>query len=108
MGDFNLVGSKEPLYTLARGFDVDGSNATVAEPFVMVDNAMYTWTEPTSRFLPGRLDYAVYSDATAVVSRSFVFDPARLSAESLKALNIEEIDAMASDHRPIVLDLRAP
>ncbi len=108
MGDFNLVGSKEPLYALARGFDVDGSNATVAEPFVMGDNAMYTWTEPTSRFLPGRLDYAVYSDASAVVSRSFVFDPARLSAESLKALNIEEIDAMASDHRPIVLDLRAP
>ena len=108
MGDFNLVGSREPLYTLARGFDVDGSNATIAEPFVMGDNAMYTWTEPTSRFLPSRLDYAIYSDASAVVARTFVFDPVRLSLESLEALNIEEIDAMASDHRPIVLDLRAP
>lgn len=108
MGDFNLVGSREPLYTLARGFDVDGSSATVAEPFVMGDNAMYTWTEPTSRFLPSRLDYAVYSDSSAVVARSFVFDPARLSNESLEALNIQEIDAMASDHRPIVMDLRAP
>ncbi|MCA9273995.1 MAG: endonuclease/exonuclease/phosphatase family protein [Phycisphaerales bacterium] len=108
MGDFNLVGSKEPLYTLARGFDVDGSNATIAEPFVMGDNAMYTWTEPTSRFLPSRLDYAIYSDSSAVVARTFVFDPARLSLDSLETLNIEEIDAMASDHRPIVLDLRAP
>lgn len=108
MGDFNLVGSKEPLYTLARGFDVDGSAATVAEPFVMGDSAMYTWTDPTSRFLPSRLDYAIYSDSTAVVARSFVLDPARLNAESLEALNITDIDAMASDHRPIVLDLRAP
>lgn len=108
MGDFNLVGGKEPLYALARGFDVDGSNATVAEPFVMGDNAMYTWTEPTSRFLPSRLDYAIYSDSSAVVARSFVFDPARISLESLESLNIEEIDGMASDHRPIVLDLRAP
>lgn len=108
MGDFNLVGSKEPLYALARGFDADGSNATVAEPFVMGDSAMYTWTDPTSRFLPSRLDYAVYSDSSAVVARSFVLDPARLNAESLEALNITELDAMASDHRPIVLDLRAP
>ncbi len=108
MGDFNLVGSREPIYALARGFDVDGSSATVAEPFVLGDNAMYTWTEPTSRFLPGRLDYAIFSDSSAVVSRSFVFDPARLSFETLQALNIQEIDAMASDHRPIVLDLRAP
>lgn len=108
MGDFNLVGGKDPLYALAQGFDVDGSNATIAEPFVMGDNAMYTWTEPTSRFLPSRLDYAVYSDSSAVVARSFVFDPARLSKESLSALNIEETDALASDHRPIVLDLRAP
>lgn len=108
MGDFNLVGSKDPLYTLARGFDTDGSNATVAEPFVMGDSAMYTWTDPSSRFLPSRLDYAVYSDASAVVTRSFVLDPARLNAETLQALNITELDAMASDHRPIVLDLRAP
>lgn len=108
MGDFNLVGSKDPLYALARGFDTDGSNATVAEPYVMGDSAMYTWTDPTSRFLPSRLDYAVYSDASAVVTRSFVLDPARLNAETLQALNITELDALASDHRPIVLDLRAP
>lgn len=107
-GDFNLVGGKEPLYSMASSLDVDNTSASVAEPFVLGDNAMYTWTSPTSRFLPSRLDYAVYSDASAVLERSFVFDPARLSDESLKALNLNRIDAMASDHRPLVVDLRAP
>lgn len=107
-GDFNLVGGTEPLYTLARGFDADSSNASVVMPFVLGDNAMYTWTSPTSRFLPSRLDYAVYSDSSAVLERSFVFDPARLSSEVLKSLNLDELDAMVSDHRPLVFDLRAP
>ena len=93
---------------MASSLDVDNTSASVAEPFVLGDNAMYTWTSPTSRFLPSRLDYAVYSDASAVLERSFVFDPARLSDESLKALNLNRIDAMASDHRPLVVDLRAP
>jgi endonuclease/exonuclease/phosphatase family metal-dependent hydrolase len=107
-GDFNLVGGKEPLYSLVRSLDTDSSDASIAEPFVLGDNAMYTWTSPTSRFLPSRLDYAVYSDASAVLERSFVFDPARLSDETLKSLNLNRNDAMASDHRPLVVDLRAP
>jgi len=107
-GDFNLVGGTEPLYALTRALDIDDSDASVAQPFVLGDNAMYTWTSPTSRFLPGRLDYAVYSDASAVLERSFIFDPARLSDETLKSLNLNRTDAMASDHRPLVIDLRAP
>ncbi|GAB5496730.1 MAG: hypothetical protein Phyf2KO_18100 [Phycisphaerales bacterium] len=107
-GDFNLVGGTEPLYTLVRGFDSDDSNASVAMPFVLGDNTMYTWTSPTSRFLPSRLDYAVYSDSSAVLERSFVFDPVRLSPEVIESLNLDELDAMVSDHRPVVIDLRAP
>ncbi|RNC80652.1 MAG: endonuclease/exonuclease/phosphatase family protein [Phycisphaera sp.] len=107
-GDFNLVGGTEPLYSLVRGFDSDGTNAAVATPFVLGDNAMYTWTSPTSRFLPSRLDFAVYSDSSAVLERSFVFDPARLSPEVVNSLNLDELDAMVSDHRPVVIDLRAP
>ena len=108
IGDCNLVGGRDPLLTLARHMDVDGSNASIAEPYVLGDNAMYTWTSPTSNFLPGRLDYAVYSDSSAVIDHTFVFDPARLSDETLRELNLQALDGMASDHRPLVLDLRAP
>ena len=108
IGDCNLVGGRDPLLTLARRLDVDRSNASIVEPYVLGDNAMYTWTSPTSNFLPGRLDYAVYSDSSAVIDHAFIFDPARLSDKTLHELNLQVLDGMASDHRPLVLDLRAP
>lgn len=107
-GDYNLVGGRQPLTILMEGFDTDGSDARVARPFVLGDSTMYTWTSPKSRFLPSRLDYAVYSDSTAVLERAFVLDPARLSSAVVTELGLEELDAMSSDHRPVVMDLRAP
>lgn len=107
-GDYNLVGGLAPLEAMLGGMDADGSDLELAEPFVMADPAMYTWSSPQSEFLPGRLDYAAYSGSTLAVERAFVLDPARLGPASLDAMNLDPGDAAASDHRPLVIDLRAP
>lgn len=106
-GDYNLVGGTDPLTTLIEGMDLDGSDLEVAEPFVLGDPAMYTWTNPRSSFLPGRLDYAAYSGSVVEVERSFVFDPARLDPGMLEAMNLDPLDAQVSDHRPLVIDIRS-
>ncbi|MEM9662169.1 MAG: endonuclease/exonuclease/phosphatase family protein [Planctomycetota bacterium] len=105
-GDYNLVGGVAPLETMIAGLDSDGSDLSVLEARGLGDPTMYTWTQPRSSFLPGRLDYVAFSDARLGVERSFVFDPARLDAESRSALNLGELDARASDHLPIVVDFR--
>lgn len=105
-GDYNLVGGTEPLAAITAGLDSDGTNLTLVDARGLGEPAMYTWTQQTSSFLPGRLDYVAFADARLGVERSFVFDPDRLDAESLKALNLTSGDAAASDHRPIVVDFR--
>jgi endonuclease/exonuclease/phosphatase family metal-dependent hydrolase len=106
-GDYNLVGGTEPLGAISAGLDSDGSDLSIIEARGLATPAMYTWTEPTSSFLPGRLDYVAFADARLEVERAFVFDPARLDAPSRAALNLQPTDAAASDHRPIVVDFRA-
>ncbi|MEO1717406.1 MAG: endonuclease/exonuclease/phosphatase family protein [Planctomycetota bacterium] len=105
-GDYNLVGGTAPLETMVAGLDSDGSDLGVVDARGLGDPTMYTWTQPTSSFLPGRLDYVAYSDARLGVERSFVFDPARLDAESRGSLNLGDTDGRASDHLPIVVDFR--
>ncbi len=105
-GDFNLVGSRPPLDVLRQGLDADGSDLELAEPFVTGDAAQYTWSDPASPFTPGRLDYTVFGDATAQLVNAFVFDTSRLSDAALARLGLDRADTSASDHLPIVIDIR--
>ncbi len=105
-GDYNLVGGTEPLALLTAGLDSDASDLTVVEARGLGEPSLSTWTQPTSSFLPGRLDYVAYGDTRLRVERSFVFDPGRFGAGSLDLLNVDETDAAASDHRPIIVDFR--
>lgn len=105
-GDFNLVGSRLPLELLRTGADLDGSNLAVAQAAIAGDRAVYTWRDPKSDFPPGRLDYFLYSDHTASVQASFVLDCAALSEHDLRDLNLLRTDTNASDHLPMVVDLR--
>lgn len=105
-GDINLVGSRRPLDELRSGLDADGSSLEVAETMVLGDAAIYTWRNPRSAFTPGRLDFAVYSDANARVIRAFALDTDRLGADTLAAWGLEPGDTDASDHLPMVVDLR--
>ena len=104
-GDLNLVGGREPLDVLSSRLDADGSDMLVLSPRVLGDNAAYTWSDPRSRFSPGRLDYALVSDSTASVRNVSVIDTSRLAPEVLRAMRLGSGDTSESDHLPIVFDV---
>jgi hypothetical protein len=104
-GDFNLVGTIEPLRTLREGTDVDGSALFVADSPRLDGLSYATWMRPRNRFGPGRLDYHLYGDETLRPLRSFAFDVADLSDiwTVLQGMRgSESVDA--SGHRPVVTD----
>lgn len=105
-GDLNLVGTEEPLNIIRQGLDGDGSEMAVAFPIVLGDAAIYTWSDAGSNFSPGRLDFGLYGDANTDIINAFVLDPARLSDATLAEHGLERGDGQASDHRPVVMDLR--
>ena len=104
-GDMNLVGSRPPLDILRANLDADGSDLSIAEPFVLGDRSQYTWSDYKTTFTPGRLDYVLYSDSTAQVYQSFVLDTSRLNEETLARAGLNRTDTDASDHKPVVVDL---
>jgi len=105
-GDFNLVGSRGPLDALLAGLDSDGSDLAVAEARLLGDSTAVTWVDGKSEFSPGRLDYAVFGDAGAEIVQAFTLDTSRLSARSLARVGLDPTDTSASDHLPLVIDLR--
>lgn len=105
-GDINLVGSREPLDAIAAGCDLDRSDLAVCEPMRLGDQAMYTWYDPGNTFTPGRLDFLLYSDAVAEAANSFVLDTGVMSQAALARLGLDADDTAASDHLPVVLDVR--
>ncbi len=105
-GDVNLVGSRPPLDTLRAALDVDGSDLESAGAFVLGDRAMDTWADATTQFTPGRLDYALFGESGAEMINAFVLDTARLSDGALARVGLDRADSGASDHRPVVIDLR--
>ena len=105
-GDLNLVGTRTPLELLRRGLDLDGSDLAIAPTMVVDDAAAYTWRDATSPFSPGRLDWLVYSDSSADLASAFALDTTRLAPEVLEHLGLESEDSLASDHLPIIVDLR--
>lgn len=105
-GDINLVGSRPPLDLLRAGLERDGGDLRVADAWVLGDRAMYTWTDDSSEFAPGRLDYILYSGSAARATSAFVLDDARLSDSSLRSIGIQRGDTGLSDHRPVVVDLK--
>lgn len=105
-GDMNLVGTPDPLHIIRQGLDGDGSALAVSMPIVLGDAAMYTWNDDDNNFSPGRLDYALYGDSNTDVINAFVLDTRRLSDASLRWSGLERGDTAASDHLPIVIDLR--
>lgn len=105
-GDMNLVGSRPPLEALMAGADLDGSDLEVAEAFTLGDRTQVTWSAAGAIFAPGRLDYLVYSGSSAELAHAFVLDTAVLSETALGSMGLARGDSRASDHRPLVLDIR--
>jgi len=106
LGDFNLVGSREPLDTVALGNDLDGSDLIDLAPVVWGGSTTSTWRDREQYFPPGRLDFILVSDSTTTPTRSFAFDSALLSDSALSGMGLQRTDTSVSDHLPVVADLR--
>lgn len=105
-GDFNLVGTREPLDILRDNLDVDGSGLHPAGTMVLGDAATYTWFDPDSQFSASRLDWAVVGNTGAQVVQSFILDGRRLREASLTRSGLDRRDTLVSDHFPMVIDIR--
>jgi endonuclease/exonuclease/phosphatase family metal-dependent hydrolase len=98
-GDLNLVGSRRPLDLLAEGLDGDGSDLTVAEALQIDGRSNATWGDPDLPFVPGRLDFLPIN--------AFLMDTRDLEPRWLERHGLRGDDtASASDHLPLVADLR--
>ncbi|MGB1076002.1 MAG: endonuclease/exonuclease/phosphatase family protein [Flavobacteriales bacterium] len=120
-GDLNMVGLSNPIHTLVSGDihdettfgpdfvpDADGTDFT-EWPIVQSDHPMdYTWENPESEWLPGKLDYIITSDASLDVVRSFVLNTAEMDGLRLDAYGLDAGTTLqASDHSLVIADLSA-
>lgn len=105
-GDLNLVGSRAVLDTLRAGLDVDASDLEAVDALCLGDPASDTWADPATPFTPARLDYTLVGDSTVEVVQAFVLDTTRLGEVALARMGLDAGDTAASDHRPVVVDLR--
>lgn len=95
-GDFNLVGSREVLFLAKERIDLDGSDLSKAEIATADGLSVATWGHDRSEFVPGQLDFILFSDSALSLRRSQVADPGALLGPALSR--------QPSDHRPIVAD----
>jgi endonuclease/exonuclease/phosphatase family metal-dependent hydrolase len=104
-GDFNLVGSREPLETMLREVDVDGSGLAVAGALQLDGLSNATWDGGAGPFPPARLDFMLFGDAALRLERAFVLDTRDLTNEWLDHHGLRAEDTeRASDHLPVVAD----
>lgn len=98
-GDWNLVGTAKPLEI------VRSDHLAVAEAFQPDGLLTATWSDASSAFTPGRLDWMLYSPNTLKVANCFVLDTKDLDSESLTKYGlISEDTTELSDHLPLVAD----
>lgn len=105
-GDINLVGTRTPLDTLAEGIDTNGRDLRTARAMRLGSPTLNTWREDSSSFGPGRLDWILYDSVALEQVRAFVFDAAELSPAARRAAKLAGDETNASDHLPLVVDLR--
>lgn len=121
-GDLNLVGYAQQLETLLTGdiqnvgvygngapYDWDGTNITDALPPQADVRMAYTWKDDGTTYLPGRLDYLLYSDVVMSAEKSFVLQTETMTSDRLNLYGLWANDTSeASDHFPVVTDFYIP
>ncbi|WP_022836619.1 endonuclease/exonuclease/phosphatase family protein [Salisaeta longa] len=119
-GDMNFVGHAQQPNTLRTGDiihnarlgpdaapDWDRTPLVDARPRETHRPLHFTWIDPESSYPPGRLDYLYYSDSVLRATQSFVLNTQAMPPAVLSAHGLEASDtATASDHLPVVLDVR--
>ena len=106
-GDLNLVGSRRPLDLLTTRLALTDLSLIEAEPYQLDSLSNATWSDRKQPFVPGRLDYLLFSQRTLAAPSSFVFDTHDLSPPTLRRLGLRTDDTgSASDHFPVVVDVQ--
>jgi endonuclease/exonuclease/phosphatase family metal-dependent hydrolase len=124
VGDLNMVGSLQPLWTLITGNiidegtygsdsppDWDGTDSTDAHPLHnVVGPDDYTWRDDGSQYDPGRLDFVIYTDSVIQEAYKFVLNTVTMSTQDLQAAGLQRYDVTMDsvgsryDHLPVVVD----
>ena len=100
-GDWNLVGTATPLEIVQEG------KLAIVDAYQPDGKLNATWSDATSSFTPGRLDWMLYSPSAFSVVNSYVLDTADLGSETLIANDLlPEDTAELSDHLPLVADFK--
>jgi endonuclease/exonuclease/phosphatase family metal-dependent hydrolase len=120
VGDMNFVGDAQQERTLRAGRivntdrfgepaapDWDGTELLDARPRHTARPLHVTWVDPGSSFPPGRLDYAYVTDSVLEIAHEFVLSTSTMPAAALDRAGLEAGDTpSASDHLPVVIDVR--
>ncbi|HUF10607.1 MAG TPA: endonuclease/exonuclease/phosphatase family protein [Rhodothermales bacterium] len=120
-GDMNFVGDYRQPRTLIEGVivnssfgpsfdpDWDGTPMTDVVPRTTGLPHTFTWLNPGApndrQFMPGRLDYVIFSDAVLTEELAFALYTPVIPFADLQRLGLLASDTgVASDHLPIVVD----
>lgn len=118
-GDLNLVTSRRPLDVLLTGSVVDkdgfapdfpaGPGRTPLSVVPLRHSHApftFTWRPQGTKYYAGRLDWVI-APSGVVVAKGFVLDTATMPPAALTASGLQADDsARASDHAPVVVDVR--
>lgn len=101
MGDFNLVGSREPLDVLEEPDRLALTQWLL--PQLIGEHAM-TYYSRSSDIPPGIIDLVLYSQQGLVPQNGFILEEPPLSDDERTLLGLDPGDDEASDHRMLVAD----
>ena len=100
-GDWNLVGTMAPLEI------VQSDTLQIVNACQPDGRCNATWSDESSAFTPGRLDWMLYSPATLQVVNSFILDSSDFDSDTLQLYHLNATDtAKLSDHLPLVADFK--
>jgi len=103
-GDYNLVGTREPLENLARGLGARG-DLRPAHTTRLGERSAITWTHASSSYSPGRLDWVLYDHDAWREVHAFTLDTRTMTPRARLRAGLRAGDSAASDHLPLVVDL---
>ncbi len=99
IGDYNLVGSRQPLTTL------ESVGLTEYLLHGLIDRSACTWRGgPDESYWPGRLDLVTYDAGRLEPKNGFILNTHDLSDSMLADLGLRRDDSTASDHLLVVAD----
>jgi len=122
LGDMNFVGGAQQPRTLRTGEimntddfgpsaapDWDRTSLLDTNPRQAHAPMHTTWIDAGSSFPPGRLDYAFVTDSVLDIAHEFVLHTPALPDAALQRHGLQAGDTnTASDHLPVVIDVRTP